>query len=447
MGLDGDPRQALIQSELGALVAARTGVDLARGGLDATFAEFVRKRAAARGQSPADYARAVLAGEGDEERILLESISVPHTWFFRDRAQVELALSRARSRLDAPRTLRIWIPGCATGEDPYGIAVLSALLGLEVSVLGTDLSASALSHAKRARYGNSSFRELSEDVAPYFVSDGPWRTPVPEIRRRVSFEWHNLMDPARVAAGGWDLIVCRNVVIYFSRSAALSVVERLGESLAPDGALVLGAGELSTESPRGLEPRLFGPRVLWVRGGRAPTRPGPEAASRPLTEAIPRSPAGTAARAKPAAPRNQPSPVPRTVTPNFRPSASLEDDPFRILLEAVDLQTASSRLEALATAYPGAAAILLCTGIIHFTRGDYERALDELGRARAADANLWPTALYAGLCLERLGEAPAAKAEFLQAQSLLSTSSAWKNQLPVHFSALAAELLQLALDR
>src|SRR5690606_26902228 len=193
-------------------------------GLDGTFTEFVRKRSAVRGETPAEYARAVLAGGRDEERTLLESISVPHTWFFRDRAQLELALGHARATLTGPRPLRVWIPGCATGEDPYSVIVLSMLLGLDVGVLGTDLSTSALESARRARYGKTSFREFPEDVAAYFDTDGRESGPNAEVRQRASFDWHNLMDPARVAPGGWDLIVCRNVVIYFSRAAALDVV-------------------------------------------------------------------------------------------------------------------------------------------------------------------------------------------------------------------------------
>src|SRR5690606_15356386 len=96
---------------------------------------------------------------GESER-LIDVISVPHTWFFRDSVQLN-AIIDALSAVDTRRRpLRVWVPGCATGEDAYSLALLARAAGLELEVTASDLSRKSLQRAEEAVFGPFSLREL-----------------------------------------------------------------------------------------------------------------------------------------------------------------------------------------------------------------------------------------------------------------------------------------------
>lgn len=232
---------------------------------------------------------------------LIENLTIHETYFFRDLPHHAYLRGHLLPRLiaerAATRTLRLWSAGCATGEEAYGLAIvtLEALAdagqarrtarGLEtdwtIEVLGTDLSRIAVRQAANACYGGEGlgpFREMPADYGNWFVplgAEAPLHRRVHgDARRVVRFARHNLMDaalPDGAPEGGFDLVSCRNVMIYFdddSRERALSL---LTAAVAPGGWLVLGTTDRLPDDccrGHGFE-RHRGDRALAYRRGGA----------------------------------------------------------------------------------------------------------------------------------------------------------------------------------
>jgi chemotaxis protein methyltransferase CheR len=166
---------------------------------------------------------------------------------FRDFRQVLLpAMLRARAR---DKRLRIWSAGCATGQEAYSIAMILDDLGLAakgwaIDLIATDLSGQAIARAEEGRYDAVEMgRGLEPDQrADWFRPSGEHWCVAPHLRRMVDFRVFNLLD-----SYGWlddlDFVFCRNVLMYFDRAAKASVLERMADTLARDGLLLLGATE------------------------------------------------------------------------------------------------------------------------------------------------------------------------------------------------------------
>lgn len=185
---------------------------------------------------------------------LVAAITVGETYFFRDPQQfavlkeevVPALLEARRSRAG----LRVWSAGCSTGEEAYSLAIVLYELGLldGAHVVGTDLCRSALTRARRARYGRWSFRGNPESViAGYFSRQKNEFQLSARIRDRVEFRYLNLAEDASPSllggVVGMDLILCRNVLIYFDDETIARVARRLVDSLSDDGWLLLGASD------------------------------------------------------------------------------------------------------------------------------------------------------------------------------------------------------------
>jgi chemotaxis protein methyltransferase CheR len=192
------------------------------------------------------------ARAAEELEVALELLLPHETYFFREPAQLLAFTGEVLPRLlGAPRrALRLWSAGCSTGEEPYTLAMLleesGRAAGLEVDVLGTDLSARSLQVARKAEYGTSALRATSpERVARHFVALPSGRFAVaPRARPLVSFAQKNLLDgPGLRLLPRMDVIFCRNVLIYFEAEVRRRVVRAFYEQLAPGGFLLLGHSE------------------------------------------------------------------------------------------------------------------------------------------------------------------------------------------------------------
>ncbi len=184
----------------------------------------------------------------------IAKVTVPETYFFRDpalfaglRTEFLPELYRARG---ATRRLRIWSAGCASGEEPYSIAILLDQLGMGgcAHIVGSDISKRILERANRAHYGPWSLRNVPSGVRDqYFQATERGFQLDDRIRRRVEFQHHNLSDPRPPlpAAGELklDLILCRNVFIYFSREKTQEVSRRLVSLLDGAGWLITGPSD------------------------------------------------------------------------------------------------------------------------------------------------------------------------------------------------------------
>jgi chemotaxis protein methyltransferase CheR len=237
-------------SILSALVAERTGLhfDAQHAQL---FAEKITGRAVEAGfQSLLDYYYFLRydAGGPPELDTLVEALVVGETYLFRELAPLKTLVSDlVVPAVEGGRRPRIWCAACATGEEPHTVAMLLAARGIldEVDLVASDISAAALARARSGRFGRRAIRQ----VVPAFAE--PWlQIEEREVAVRPvltdAIDWRriNLIDDAAVAAlGTFDVVLCRNVLIYFSDDTARRVVERLAARLRLGGALFVGISE------------------------------------------------------------------------------------------------------------------------------------------------------------------------------------------------------------
>lgn len=146
--------------------------------------------------------------------------------------------------LQSNKRLKIWSAACSTGEEPYSIAmVLSHHVPLsQVQILATDIDENVLQKAKLALYPERSIQEVPQDVLNrYFKKEGQYFLVKDDIKKTVTFKKHNLLnDPYE---SNFDLIVCRNVMIYFTEEAKDQIYKKFSDSLRPGGVLFVGSTE------------------------------------------------------------------------------------------------------------------------------------------------------------------------------------------------------------
>ncbi|CAA2104853.1 Chemotaxis protein methyltransferase [Methylobacterium bullatum] len=274
-GPERDPTFAALKAR----VIARTGHHYYADKDDLLFDRLRKRFKACRLADSAAYL-AYLDAEatGPAEWAALEAeITIGETFFFRYAEQFAALRGTILPGLIAARaetkSLRIWSAGCSTGAEPYSIAILlHELLGDDlprwrIAITGTDISHEALETARAAVFGRWALRTLPpEEHARYFVL-GPSLPGIaregsftlrPEFRRMVRFERQNLMSlidgSASPPADGFDLILCRNVLIYFQAEAVIGIVRELGHRLVPDGWLLIGHAEPNPAFAATLQP-------------------------------------------------------------------------------------------------------------------------------------------------------------------------------------------------
>lgn len=182
---------------------------------------------------------------------VVDALLNQETSFFRDAAVLDLVVEAAQAlQADAPgRRLRIWSAGCSMGQEPYSLAMLfeEAALSrgmLMPEIIATDVSAIALARARAGRFSQFEIQRglpVRRMVSWFDSIDGEWVVR-PELARRVVFRQHNLAkDPP--PAGKFDLVLCRNVLLYFAADVRTRVFRTLRDATRDGGLLVLGAGE------------------------------------------------------------------------------------------------------------------------------------------------------------------------------------------------------------
>ncbi len=199
-----------------------------------------------------DYSR-LLDADAREYDQLLDALTINVTKFYRNpETWTALARPHLAERWRARQgRVRVWSAGCASGEEPYTIAVLlaeSARLAGQGEWLGrarvdaTDVDRLSLERTRAAGYGEPAFSEMPADLRHrWFTAEAPFR-PAPAVRDLVQVFAHDLMREAPPHPP-YDLIACRNVVIYFERQAQERLFQTLAAALAPDGLLLLGKVE------------------------------------------------------------------------------------------------------------------------------------------------------------------------------------------------------------
>lgn len=183
---------------------------------------------------------------------LIDQITVRETYFFRNPEHFDLIRDTILPELERARPegcqLRIWSAGCASGEEAYSLAILLRERGLDdAHVLGTDISQSALLAARAGRYREWSFRAIEPGLLPrHFRQEQKEYVVRDEVRARVTFTALNLLEPdaeEATAIGPFDLILCRNVMIYFDSDGIERLERRLFDALALGGWLLTGPSD------------------------------------------------------------------------------------------------------------------------------------------------------------------------------------------------------------
>ncbi len=350
---------------------------------DQDFAGRIVRRLAARGvASCAAYLRLLedpAAGAAEMDALAGE-LTIGETYFFRQNDHFEalkqVILPDLLERNQVTRRLRIWSAGCANGAEPYSVAILlrqfaERLQGWEVSILGTDINREFLAQARQGRYGRWAFRETPEALkTACFAREGKEWVLRPEYRRMVTFQQHNLMSDRLPLAGFpiFDLILCRNVMIYFGAETARATLGRLFECLTAGGWLLVGHAEPNAEHFRAYR------TVLFESGTTLYQKPPPG-------ESVP-------AASTPAAAAAEPPAAPRRAAPRRAAGKAT------VKMPRAAAQTSVARARALADRGEWEAATALCRKLLetdrlnaaaHFTLG---LILEHAGSAEEAERSL-----------------------------------------------------------
>ena len=221
------------------------------------------------------YRRVTSKAYRAEERVLIDCISTNETHFFREPQQFDYIRDRLipgwkSRRGGGNRHIRVWSAGCSTGEEPYSIAMLllshlPPAEGWRIDVLATDISTRAIERARRGVWSLEKAREIPERYLKAFMLRGTRSNEgkmmvTHQLRSAVRWQCVNLNDEGYPVSGPFDLILCRNVLIYFDEVGKARVIERLQRHLAERGYLFLGSAENlrgSGSRLRGVSPAMY----------------------------------------------------------------------------------------------------------------------------------------------------------------------------------------------
>ena len=239
---------------LAGLLEARTGQQLTmsrRWRIETALASLLRER----GIATLDELITILV-MGREPALathVVEALLNNETYFFRDRQPFDLLTAQAlpalaKARADKKR-LRIWSAGCSTGQETYSLAMLFAeeplkWQGWTIDILGTDVSSAVVDRARSGIFSQFEVQRglgITQMIKWFEECESGWRA-VEALRRPVRFQVHNLLEPPP-HPGQFDIVLCRNVLLYLNAEKRTLAFDRLASAMAPDGALMLGAGE------------------------------------------------------------------------------------------------------------------------------------------------------------------------------------------------------------
>jgi chemotaxis protein methyltransferase CheR len=220
---------------------------------------------------------ALLRAGGREAEFLINSFTVNETYFYREDNQLR-CLSRSLlpeivSRRRPGDLVRIWSIPCSTGEEPYSIAIwLLENWGMvdayNIEIIGSDIDTRVLAAAALGEYGERALSRLpSKLIERYFVltAPGQWEI-INDLRESVKFTQANLVDAAAMATQGqFDIVFCRNVLIYFDDASRLAGSHNLFEALAPGGFICLGHSESMARISDRFDLRRFEDAIVYQR--------------------------------------------------------------------------------------------------------------------------------------------------------------------------------------
>jgi chemotaxis protein methyltransferase WspC len=366
------------------LLRQATGLDLSQPAVDRALRERMARCGAA---DPDRYLERMAPAE---LAALIELVVVPESWMFRDAGAFAVATACVQRRLaEHPgRVVRILSLPCAGGEEPYSMAMALADAGVAPAAFridGVDLSSVALARAAAGRYTRNAFRggdmgfrqrHFSRDGDAYQISDA--------LRAQVSFAQGNLFAFDRVAgAGRYDVVFCRNLLIYFDEAAAAAAIAVLRALLADDGMLFAGYAEVPSFCRHGFAPLRLPGAFALQKAAAAPVPPQAPAPRKPVARANP---------------------------PPKPPAASADTllARARRLADGGNYQGAAAACHALLAAEPDSADAYFILGMVSECAGRPGAAVDYWRRCVYLQPDHYEALCHLALLAEQAGEAPQA---------------------------------------
>ncbi|MCS7181977.1 MAG: hypothetical protein NZ869_02560 [Thermoanaerobaculum sp.] len=387
------------------------------------LSEVLQERRLARGLSdPETYLQALATGRLEEEwRYLLAAITVKESFFFRTpqhfAALREVVIPQLVKARASSRRLKLWSAGCARGEEPATLAIVLAehplLAGWSWHILATDVDEEALAAARRGLYSERAIALVPESLRQrYFARKGEVWAFSPRLAQHITYRYLNLVaEPFPALGGPFDVIMLRNVLIYFRLPSQQRVLGQLAQQLAMDGFLFLGPAETVWQVSDQFFAVDLGDCFAYQRRATVPTPPPPRRSVAP-------------------APRPHPSPPPKwspkvaPPTPAPPPNPDPAPDPLRQavgLLSEGNLTKAQELLHQVLAANPADPQAHALEGYLHEVAGRGREAIAAFRASLYLDPQLFQARLLLAHALRRAGEARRAMSEYRQVLGTLAT--------------------------
>jgi chemotaxis protein methyltransferase WspC len=385
----------LLKRDLG-LEAARLG--------HGSIERAVRERLAARKLT--DMARywTLLMDSAEERQQLIDAVVVPETWFFRDRGAFDALVGHTLAQWRASRPagpMRLLSVPCSTGEEPYSMAMALLDLGVDAPAFqidAADISERSLAVARAATYRRNSFRgEALEFRARHFDARGDAFALRPAVTSRVRLRRANLLDQGIAAGAPYDVVFCRNLLIYFERETQDRALQILAGLLSPAGTLFLGPSEAGLA----LVHRW---RAIGAPLSFGFQRPAPEP---PAAAPVTRGAAPRVAVRRPPPPLRR-EPVVAASAP-LRPSADTLLSEARRLADEGCYDDARARCESFLQQHGPNAHVLFLLGLVRGAQGDAGAAAALYRKALYLDPVHEDTLVHYAMLLERRGDEAGAR--------------------------------------
>jgi chemotaxis protein methyltransferase WspC len=423
-----------MHTEIEKLLRDRLGFDIETIGPRAVDAVVQRSMEKAGVSDPAQYAR-LLARDPEAWNRLVDRVVIPETWFFRDQAPYELAAHRARAHIGAKtdRVLRVLSCPCSTGEEPYSLAMALLDAGAPAGsfhVDAVDVSRRSLETARSAIFRKRSFRnDASGNREAYFEStgaDGHWRLKS-SAASLVRFQHGNLIAPGFLnEEPPYDIVFCRNLLIYLHSEARLLAMAALRRLLAEEGLLVLGHAEATFAREHGFRPAGPAAAFALIKAGAK----GVPSTQQPQRKSGQDAPARAFSQ-PPSASVNSPSSAPSAAArlkavPARAVSASENMEVSKLALarqlgDAGDLETALAACREYLESTPDSAEGYFLLGVLHDALGDFELAARDFRKVLYLDPAHRDALLHLALKREAVGDSSGAallRARAQRAQNL-----------------------------
>lgn len=383
----------------------------------------------------AEYVEKLKCPPGEQElRFLLPLVTVGKTDFFRDSGQFSAFEDHVfpavhQRAVREGRQAKVWSAGCATGEEPYSLSMVALEKGgtpQSVEILATDLNPAATLSASRGCFHSRRLVGVSEArLARFFSPMEDGHALVPEVRELIRFEGHNLAAAKwpQIEAGSFDVIFCRNVIIYFDQPTVVGVMERFYESLRPGGWMFLGYSESLFRVSTRFEMVEVGGTFLYQRPlitRRPAVRSVPEMIPVPKTPRVREHASQPALAHKKTKARKVTAPSP--AEPKAPPRNAIDRlSEVVTAIERGEFPKALSEVRVLVEAEPDHLAAWLTLGNVHALMGNLDPAKDAYQRALAREPLCVEARLYTALAAIQVGRLEEARQELNRALFLEPT--------------------------